>query len=81
MDPIPRDISSSPELPLAASHGVGFSSVSGQIKDGGSVGIEVGQEGEARFSDGEIDLLGSLERHLEGRGNSAGLGDGGKEGS
>ena len=68
--PITRDPSSSPELPLAASHGNPPPSdeVVPQIPQ--ATVTEVRPESEATFSDGEVDLFGSLERHLEGKGKS-----------
>lgn len=67
---IPRDLSSSPELPLAASHAnlAPLDEAPREVTEG--AGVEARQESEVKSSDGEVDLFGSLERHLEGRGNS-----------
>ncbi len=67
---IPRDPSSSPELPLAASHN--SLPPSDQVLPEGPQGIGVGasQDSEVIFSDSEVDLFGSLERHLAGKGKS-----------
>lgn len=68
--PISRDLSSSPELPLAASHANLAPLDEAPREDTESAGVEARQESEVKSSDGEVDLFGSLERHLEGRGNS-----------
>ena len=90
LPPIPRDLSSSPELPLAASHANLPPSDEPRPdeprpdeprpdeprpdeprpEEPQSAEIEARQESEVKSSDGEVDLFGSLERHLEGRGNS-----------
>lgn len=68
--PISRDISSSPELPLAASHANLPPFNEAPLDEIPSAEPEARQESEVKSSDGEVDLFGSLERHLEGRGNS-----------
>jgi len=68
---ISRDLSSSPELPLAASHANLPSLDEAPREDTERAETEARQESEVKSSDGEVDLFGSLERHLEGRGKSA----------
>lgn len=68
--PTARDPSSSPELPLAASHGKPPPSDAALSASPQATEEQVGQDGEVRFSDGEVDLFGSLERHLAGKGKS-----------
>ncbi|KAI9879901.1 MAG: hypothetical protein M1830_006568 [Pleopsidium flavum] len=67
---LPRDPSSSPELPLAARHS-SLPPLDPVLPEGPQgVGMEASQDNEVRFSDGEVDLFGSLERHLAGKGKS-----------
>lgn len=67
---INREPSSSPDLPLASA----ISNRSGSLTQPPSAGSipamsEEQPSGEVHFDDGDIDLFGSLERHLENEGN------------
>ncbi|KAI9703249.1 MAG: hypothetical protein M1836_007815 [Candelina mexicana] len=45
--------------------------LSGEVEQPKEEKIEISEQGEVRFPDGDVDLFGSLERHLNGHGNDA----------